>query len=123
MKRVLICDDDDALQAIFRFILRSDQIQVMSLADGTDIVAKVRDFAPDLIILDLMLPVMDGFQVLQALKADPATAAVPVITISGLEKKEYIDGALNLGAAEYLVKPINPAQAKAIFYRHLGLGG
>jgi len=78
---------------------------------------------PDLILLDVMMPDMDGFEVCRRLKADPATADIPVIFLSAKDQAEDIVGGLELGAVDYVTKPVDPAILKARMRTHLRLAG
>ncbi len=88
-----------------QFLLKKDGFVVTHVADGMNLVEVVKQDPPSVILLDLALPNKDGYQILQELKADEATAGIPVIVMSGYEKPEYVDGAIRLGANDYVVKP------------------
>ncbi|MBI4179440.1 response regulator [bacterium] len=103
--KILICDDDVNMTKMTQFLLKKDGYEVVTAADGVDLVNLVKRESPGVILLDLALPNKDGYQILQELKADAETAPVPVIVMSGYEKPEYVDGAIQLGAADYVVKP------------------
>jgi two-component system, OmpR family, alkaline phosphatase synthesis response regulator PhoP len=113
MSRVLVVEDDkDIADLIAHYLQRAGHI-VESLASGTAALARVRESAPDLLVLDLMLPGMDGLLVCQALRGDAATAAIPIIMLTARgEEAERIAG-LELGADDYVTKPFSPRELSA----------
>jgi DNA-binding response OmpR family regulator len=113
MSRVLVVEDDkDIADLIAHYLQRAGHI-VESLASGTAALARVRESAPDLLVLDLMLPGMDGLLLCQALRGDAATAAIPIIMLTARgEEAERIAG-LELGADDYVTKPFSPRELTA----------
>jgi two-component system alkaline phosphatase synthesis response regulator PhoP len=113
MSRVLVVEDDkDIADLIAHYLQRAGHI-VESLASGTAALARVRESAPDLLVLDLMLPGMDGLLICQALRGDAATAAIPIIMLTARgEEAERIAG-LELGADDYVTKPFSPRELSA----------
>lgn len=108
--RILVVEDEpDALELI-EFNLEAAGFQVATAADGRSGLQKVRDGGISLVILDVMLPEMDGFEVCKALRAHPATAQVPIIMLTA--RAEEIDRVLGfeLGADDYLTKPFSPRE-------------
>ena len=108
MSRILIADDDPLLRALLQHRLGADGHNVIALEDGGDVLRSVAALKPDLIVLDAMMPVVDGFEILRRLKAQPAPDPTPVIMLTALKRDADIVGALELGAADYLVKPFIP---------------
>ncbi len=106
-RRILIADDDPLLRSLLVHRLSADGYQVVVAEDGSQALAAIADLKPDLIVLDALMPVMDGFEVLRRLKAGQATVA-PIIMLTALKREQDIVGALQLGAADYLVKPFIP---------------
>lgn len=106
-RRILVADDDPLLRALLVHRLSADGHDVVVAEDGAQALAVVREQRPDLIVLDAMMPIMDGFEVLRRIKAERICAA-PVIMLTALKREEDIVGALQLGAADYLVKPFIP---------------
>ena len=104
MKKILFVEDEAALQEAFGDVLRQANYKVISALDGEIGFRLAKTENPDLIMLDLMLPKVHGFEVLQMLKKDPVTKDIPVIVLTNLEKMEDIDKAIELGAKTYLVK-------------------
>lgn len=104
MKSILFVEDESALQKTFRDLLEDEGYKMISALDGEVGLRLAKSKKPDLILLDLILPKMDGFQVLKKLKEDEETKYIPVIILTNLEKMEDIRKAVELGATTYLVK-------------------
>ena len=104
MKKILFIEDESALQKTFGDILKSKGYQIIKALDGESGLRLAKEERPDLILLDLILPRMDGFNVLKGLKASEETKSIPVIILTNLEETEDIQKALELGATTYLVK-------------------
>lgn len=104
MKKILFIEDESALQRAVGSVLAEEGFTVLSALDGEVGLEIARKEFPDLILLDLVLPEKDGFAVLEELKKDPATARIPVIIMSNLERNEDVEKALERGATTYLVK-------------------
>lgn len=120
--RILIADDDPLLRALVEHKLSAAGHQVFAAEDGAAAMNEIATRRPDLVVLDAMMPVLDGFEVLRRLKADPATAALPVIMLTALKREQDVVGALELGAADYLVKPFIPDELVARIRRFLPTG-
>lgn len=105
---ILVADDDALLRDLVEHRLEAKGYTVVTAVDGREAVDLARTRAPDLVVLDAMMPVMDGFAVLSALKGDPSTSAIPVVMLSALRSDRDVVGALDQGADDYLVKPFMP---------------
>ena len=103
-KKVLIVEDDEHVSHAYSVKLKMEGVDSVIASDGEEGVAKAKTESPDLIMLDVMLPKKDGFEVLSDLKKDPATKDIPVLIMSNLGQPSDIEKAHALGAAEYLVK-------------------
>ena len=103
-KKILIVEDDRFLRELMVKKLEKEGFEVVQALDGEEGVKKAKEEKPDLILLDLILPGIDGFEVLARVKEDALIASVPVIILSNLGQKEDIDRGLKLGASDYLVK-------------------
>lgn len=103
-KKILFVEDESALQKTFSDFLKQEGYDVVSAMDGAAGLEKARAEKPDLILLDLVLPKMHGFEVLQSLKEDAATKDIPIIVLTNLESMGDVEKALELGATTYLVK-------------------
>lgn len=103
-KKILFIEDESALQRAASEVLTEKGYTVLSALDGELGLKTAKTETPDIILLDLILPKKDGFEVLKELKADPATQAIPVIILSNLAESADVERALTLGARTYLVK-------------------
>ena len=111
MKKVLIVEDEGILAKILQEKFKDQGFAPEVAADGEAALPVARQFRPDIIVLDLILPKKDGFAVLEELKADPSLQPIPVIILSNLGQEDEIKKGLSLGAADYLVKAQNPIKA------------
>lgn len=110
MARILIVDDDELLRSLLQYRLSADGHDVLALEDGSRVLSTIKECRPDLIVLDAMMPVMDGFEILRRLKTGTSPDATPVIMLTALKREADIVGALELGAADYLAKPFIPEE-------------
>lgn len=111
--RILVVEDDPATLRLVEYTLRHENYEVITAANGLDGLHKAQREAPDLVILDVMLPGMDGFEICYQLRAAPATAGIPILMFSA--KAQDIDKAtgLKVGADDYLAKPAAPEEILA----------
>jgi DNA-binding response OmpR family regulator len=105
MAKVLVIDDEVALTHVIRVVLEARGHEVMTADDGSRGFASAQRRAPDAIVLDLMMPVMDGFAVLDALRNDERTASVPVLVLSAIGTDHIEHHCYELGAKAYMRKP------------------
>ena len=103
-KRILLAEDDRFLRRAAESALKRAGFTVLPAADGEEALRLARAEKPDLVLLDLIMPKLQGFEVLKALKADPATAMIPVVVLSNLGQDGDVQRALESGAVAYLVK-------------------
>ena len=107
--KVLIIDDDADIRSIARLSLsRLGGMEVVEAASGAEGVRKAQDEKPDVILLDMMMPVMDGSATLAALRSQPATAVTPVLFLTAKAMRVEIERLRALGAAGVLIKPFDP---------------
>jgi len=104
MKKILFVEDEPTLQKTLGDVLVREGYKVISALDGKIGLRLAKSEKPDLILLDLVLPSMHGFQVLKRLKQDSETEKIPVIILTNLEKIEDVEKTIELGARTYLVK-------------------
>ncbi|MGQ9908663.1 MAG: adenylate/guanylate cyclase domain-containing protein [Candidatus Flexifilum sp.] len=107
---VLIADDNLDSRKLVTEIIQSMRVDVVTAADGQEALEKVQQHRPDLVILDVNMPLVSGFEVVERMKADPATQAIPVIMLTALGDIEYRVHGLKLGADDYLSKPFSPRE-------------
>jgi len=103
-KNILIVEDDDFFRELIKKKLVSEGFNVFEAPDGEKGVELINEKKPDLIILDLLLPNIDGFEVLLKVKANPEVASIPVIILSNLGQPEDIERGIKLGANDFLIK-------------------
>lgn len=106
--RILAAEDDATTRRLIEFKLKREGFNIETLTNGEELLARAASFAPQFVILDLMMPIKDGYTTLRALKNDPAFAAIPVLMLSGKNQEEDVVRCLNAGAADYMVKPFSP---------------
>ena len=104
MKKILFIEDESALQKTLGDTLKDAGYEVISALDGEIGLSLAKTAKPDLILLDLILPKVDGFEVIEKLNQDKETQKIPVIVLTNLERMEDVDRALELGAKTYLIK-------------------
>jgi DNA-binding response OmpR family regulator len=106
--RVLVVDDEEGIRVLCRVNLELGGFEVLEAADGVEAMEKARSEHPDLVFLDLMMPRMDGWEVLEQLKSEPATASIPVVVLTARTSEEDQMRGWGEGILEYLAKPFNP---------------
>ena len=118
---VLVVDDEQIVQQLIKFKLRSLGYEVILASNGEEALARTAERRPDIILLDVLMPVMGGFETLTRLKNDPQTADIPVILLTGQSVEGAVVEGLELGADDYVTKPFSPnelaARLKAVLMR------
>jgi DNA-binding response OmpR family regulator len=104
MPKILIVEDDKFLRDLLSKKLQDENLTIVAAVDGEEGVKKAEEETPDLMLLDLILPGMNGFDVLKKIKENSKTSEIPVIVLSNLGQKEDVERALSLGAKDYLIK-------------------
>ncbi len=103
-KKVLLVEDSKIVQQLYRNKLTLEQFSVITADNGMEAIKILSSEIPDIILLDLMMPVMDGYKVLQVIKTDPRLSKIPVLVFSAKGQPEEVEKALSLGASGYIVK-------------------
>ena len=103
-KKILVIEDDRSLQNALVEIIDQEGFESDSALDGEEGLAKIKTFKPDLILLDIILPKKDGFEVLAEVKKDELLKNIPVLILTNLEEVDNVQKALDLGATNYMVK-------------------
>ncbi len=120
-KTILVVDDEEEILSLVKKILMGEAYRILTAKNAEEVFATLSHERPDLILLDVMMPAMDGFEVCKKLKSDPATTHIPVVMLTVLATNSDIRKALDLGAAAYLIKPFDPdvldKEIKAILHR------
>src|SRR6266404_1932023 len=119
--RLLVVDDIAKNLQVVGTVLLNQGYEVMPAASGAAALKCVRTRLPDLILLDLMMPEMDGLEVCRRLKADPLTQAIPVIFLTASNEMEHLVKGFEMGAVDYITKPFNPPELLARVRTHLEL--
>ena len=113
MSKILVIDDDVTIQRLVQYKLGQEGHTVLLAADGDTGYNLATAEKPDLIISDVMMPAADGFQVLRRIKADESLKDVPVLLLTSKRKDKDIETGLDLGAADYMIKPFSPRELLA----------
>ena len=126
--RILVIDDDPDIVTLVRYNLEKEGYLISAASSGEAGIEAARRGEPDLVLLDLMLPGMDGAEVCRLLRQDPKTAAIPIIMLTAKTEETDIVSGLAVGADDYVTKPFSPkvviARVRAVLRRHQrGAGG
>ena len=120
--RILIVEDDEGLRQMWRLVLDVAGFEVLEAANGTEALARVYDSSPTLVLLDVMMPGLDGFDVCRQLRYDERTHRMPIIFVSALSDIKQRNDLLQLGADACVSKPIGPreliARIREVLDRH-----
>ena len=111
--KILLVDDEPDILEIVGYNLKSEGYKVYTASSGREGVEKAKEFLPDLILLDVMMPTVDGFEVCRRLKADIKTQHIAIIFITALDQTQQVVKGLELGAVDYVTNPIEPSVLKA----------
>lgn len=103
-KTILVVEDDKFLRELMSQKLTKEGYKTIEAVDGEEGLKKIKDERPGLVLLDLILPGIDGFEVLSKMREDPSLGEIPVIILSNLGQREDVERGLKLGAADYLIK-------------------
>lgn len=119
MKTILVADDEPLLTELLEYRLTARDYRPVIARDGREALARLEDSAPDAVVLDAMMPVHDGFEVLRRIRASDRHALTPVIMLTARRGEKDVVGALELGANDYLIKPFMPEELLARLARLL----
>lgn len=118
--RILVVDDEPALLRLMDFVLARHGYTLLSATNGEEALALAREHRPDLIVLDIMMPRVDGYQVAEVLRADAELASIPIIMLTAKAQEEDIERGLAVGVDRYVTKPFSPDDFVEIVAAHLG---
>jgi two-component system, cell cycle response regulator DivK len=121
-KHILVVDDQEDLRGVLRDLLTGSGYTVIEAADGEAGVAKAKSDHPDLILMDIQMPVIDGYEATRRIKADPALKPTPVIAVSSFAMKGDEEKARTAGCDHYVTKPYSPMQLLRLVRGFLGDG-
>jgi DNA-binding response OmpR family regulator len=119
-RTVLIIEDEKLIIVSTQMVLEAAGFRVESAMNGEDGIARARDARPDLILLDIMMPGIDGWETLTRLKRDQATAGIPVIIFTAREHSRGHQKSTEMGAADYFRKPFEPDELIDLVEKHIG---
>lgn len=120
--KVLVCDDERHIVRLIQVNLERQGYNVVTAFDGKEGLEKVRSEKPDLVVLDVMMPYMDGFEVLKSLRREPETESLPVIMLTAKAQDKDVFEGYHYGADMYLTKPFNPSEL-VTFVKRIAQGG
>lgn len=120
-KKVLIADDEQNIVISLEFLLRREGFEVLIASDGEEALTKLRAEKPDLVLLDVMMPKMNGFDVCQAIRADPDLANMRVLMLTAKGREAEVSKGLGLGADAYMTKPFSTKELVVQVRTLLGL--
>jgi DNA-binding response OmpR family regulator len=106
-KRIFVADDQEEVLSMLKELLTSKGYEVMASKDPEQLVKLIKSFKPNLILLDLLMPNLDGFEICRILNADSEAQSIPIIIMSGLSDQVDIKRAYELGVVDYLIKPFD----------------
>lgn len=118
-KRILIADDEPAVRQLLELVLRSQGYDVFVTQNGDQLVRTAQEWIPDLVIVDLMMPQMDGYEAIRQLRNDTRTAHVPMLILTARSTAEDVVTGFDTGADDYVTKPFNIPELLARIRAHL----
>ena len=119
-EKILLADDEEDIKTVVKLFLESKGYEVTTAFDGLDTLEKAKSEKPDLILLDIMMPLIDGFEVCKRLKSDETTASIPIVMLSAASKLDSVRKGIDMGAADYIVKPFDPSKLENVISKILG---
>lgn len=122
-EKIVVIEDEADIREVVTYNLRRDGYEVVESGDGIDGLQQVAETAPDLVILDIMLPGTDGIEVCRRLKADPLTRSIPVVMVTARGEESDVVLGLGVGADDYVTKPFSPRELMARVRAVLRRGG
>jgi len=120
--RILVADDEPALLRLMDFVLAKQGYLLLTATNGEEALDLAREHRPDLIVLDIMMPRMDGYRVAETLRADETLARIPIIMLTAKAQEEDIQRGLAVGVDRYVTKPFSPEHLVEIVAAYLPPG-
>lgn len=108
VRKLLIADDDEDVRVLVKMTLESNDYEILEASDGQEALAMARSHLPELLLLDVTMPEMDGFEVCRALKSDPGTAQIAVVLLTARKEKAAQAQGVEVKADGYFTKPFSP---------------
>jgi DNA-binding response OmpR family regulator len=119
-KKILLVDDADTILMMERMILNRGGYELITAKDGQEAVAKAVTERPDLILLDIVMPRMNGFEALKQLRSQEATKAIPIMMVTTRGEEENVEAGFASGCDDYITKPLNGSEVLAKVRSYLG---
>jgi len=117
--KILVVDDEPMIVRLMEFILARQGHEMLIAVNGEEALQKIRAHQPDLVLLDIMMPRIDGYEVAQQLRANPETASLPIIMLSAKAQEEDIRRGAEVGVDAYVTKPFSPEHLVRVVTEHL----
>ena len=122
-RSVLVCDDDPLLLDLLEYKLGMRGYAVRRALNGEEALSGLAEARPDIVVLDAMMPIIDGFEVLRRVREDDSLKDIPILMLTARKQERDVVSALELGASDYLVKPFSPEELVARLARLLNSSG
>jgi CheY-like chemotaxis protein len=119
MTTILYADDEQEHRMMMQVIMKNQGFDLLEAANGHEAIEQIRQHLPDLVLLDLFMPMIDGFGVLKAISEDPLTQHIPVIILSAWPTGDNRERAANFGASDFIAKPYDPIRLVEVLQEHL----
>lgn len=117
--KILVVDDEPPILRLMEFILAREGHQMVVAVNGEEALARVAEHKPDLILLDIMMPRIDGYEVVRRLRADPDHSAIPIIMLSAKAQDGDVQKGVDVGVNEYVTKPFSPPHLVEVVNKYL----
>jgi CheY-like chemotaxis protein len=119
-KRILLVDDSATARLMICIVLQGEPYDVLTASDGVEALDKAHQNRPDLILLDVIMPLMDGIETCKRLRGDPLTHATPIIMLSGRDDEGITEASYAYGCNDFVFKPVDPVELLAKVHSCLG---
>jgi two-component system alkaline phosphatase synthesis response regulator PhoP len=117
--KILVVDDEPPIVRLMEFILAREGYVMVAAVNGEEALARVREHKPDLVLLDIMMPRIDGYEVARQLRADPEHCNIPIIMLSAKAQDEDVRRGVEVGVNEYITKPFSPQYLIQVVNKYL----
>ena len=117
---VLVADDEEDIKVVLRMFLEAVGYEVVTAFDGLDALEQIKSAKPDVVLMDIMMPVIDGIEVVRQMKATPGIRDIPVVMLTAAAQSDMVERAIQAGAADYIVKPFEPEAVQRAIEKVLG---
>jgi len=117
--KILVADDEPPILRLMEFILAREGHEMLVAVNGEEALAQVAEHKPDLILLDIMMPRVDGYEVVRRLRADPDLSSIPIIMLSAKAQDADVQKGVEVGVNEYVTKPFSPPHLVEVVNKYL----